>query len=379
MSISMPSTVQAAGRRAGAVFAALEDRAERLPGRPSVGVLLSVLGFVVLAVLGVVIQENFWLRVLTLAFLFTGVAQSWNLMAGYAGQWSLAQLAFFGVGAYAAGILQQEAGVPLLLGLVPAMAVTVVFAVVIGYVTLRLRGHYFSVLTFFLVVALYELVRYFADYTGGQYGLNIPFSAETDVLRLQLGGVRAYYYLGLVVAILSTVALWVVARSQFGLKLRAIRDDQDAAAAVGVAVHKLKVIAMAISAAMAGFAGVAYLATYKLMDADTAFGVHATLDPVVAGILGGAGQLMGGALGEVVLQPVVAQVSRSAGSVPGLTTLVYGLILMLVILFLPKGLLGLGARRFARRGRIADAAGAARGAHRPDTTESTDSTEESTP
>lgn len=311
--------------------------------------LLALAGLIALVIAGLVVQQNFWLRVLTLAFLFTAVAQSWNLMAGYAGQWSLAQLAFFGLGAYAAGILQQEFGIPLLIGIIPAMAVTIFFAVVVGYVTLRLRGHYFSVLTFFLVVALYELVRYFADYTGGQYGLNLPYSSQVDVTRLQFGNVRAYYFLGLLVAILSTVTLWAVARSQFGLKLRAIRDDQDAAAAVGVAVHKLKVIAMAISAAMAGFAGVVYLATYRLMDADTAFGVHATLDPVVAGILGGAGQLLGGALGEVVLQPVVAQVSRAAGSVPGLTTLVYGLILMLVILFLPKGLLGLGSRRWGRQ------------------------------
>ncbi|GGL32524.1 branched-chain amino acid ABC transporter permease [Phycicoccus endophyticus] len=364
---------RSAGRAAAAGWSALEERVGRLPGGPSLGMVLSVTAFLVLAVAGLAIQENFWLRVLTLGFLFTAVAQSWNLMAGYAGQWSLAQLAFFGVGAYSAGILQQELDVPLLLGIVPAMVVTVFFAVVVGYVTLRLRGHYFSVLTFFLVVALYELVRYFADYTGGQYGLTIPFSAEVDILRLQLGSVRAYYFLGLLVAVLSTGALWLVARSQFGLKLRAIRDDQDAAAAVGVAVHKLKVVAMAISAAMAGFAGVVYLATYKLMDSDTAFGVHATLDPVVAGILGGAGQLMGGALGELVLQPVVGQVSRSAGSVPGLTSLVYGLILMLVILFLPKGLLGLGARRFARRGRVA------RAPVRATTTDPTTHPEEPTP
>jgi hypothetical protein len=91
---------------------------------------------------------------------------------------------------------------------------------------------------------------------------------------------------------------------------------------------------------------------HKLMDAETAFGVHATLDPVVAGILGGAGKLMGGVLGELVLQPIVAQVNTAAGSVPGLASLVYGLILMLVILFIPKGILGVIARsrRSARRG-----------------------------
>lgn len=308
-------------------------------------IALVAAGLAGVVAVGLAIQQPFWIRVLTLALLFSAVAQSWNLMAGYAGQWSLAQLAFFGVGAYVAGIMQQEAGIPLLVGLVPAMAVTAAFAAGVGYAMLRLRGHYFAVVTFFLVVSLFELVRYFSDYTGGQYGLNIPFSADVDVLGLQFPNIKTYYFLALAVATVATGTLWVIARSQFGLKLRAIRDDQDAAAALGVRVLKLKVIAMAISAAMAAMAGVFYLATYKLMDSDTAFGVHATLDPVVAGILGGAGQLMGGVLGEAVLQPVVAQVNTVAGSIPGLASLVYGLILMLVILFLPKGILGVIAKR----------------------------------
>ncbi|NLA66246.1 MAG: branched-chain amino acid ABC transporter permease [Leucobacter sp.] len=296
---------------------------------------------VVLVLIGALLQQTFWIRVLTLGLLFSAVAQSWNLMAGYAGQWSLAQLAFFGVGAYAAGILQQTFGIPLLIGLIPAILLTALFAAGIGYITLRLRGHYFSVVTFFLVVALFELVRYFADYTGGQYGLNLPFSREVNVLGLQFPQTRVYYFLALGVAIIATFVLWWVANSKFGLKLRAIRDDQDAAAALGVRVLSYKVIAMAISGAMAALAGVFYLATYKLMDADTAFGVHASLDPVTAGILGGAGQLLGGVLGELILQPVIAQVNQAAGSIPGLAAMIHGLILMLVILFLPKGIIGL--------------------------------------
>lgn len=315
-----------------------------------------VAAVVVLIVLGILLQQTFWVRVLTLALLFSAVAQSWNLMAGYAGQWSLAQLAFFGVGAYAAGIMQQEFGIPLLIGLIPAVLFTALFASGIGYITMRLRGHYFSVATFFLVVSLFELVRYFADYTGGQYGLTLAFSREIDVLKLQFPNVRVYYFIALAVAGIATAILWWVATSKFGLKLRAIRDDQDAAAALGIRVLRYKVIAMAISAAMASLAGVAYLATYKLMDAETAFGVHAALDPVVGGILGGAGQLMGGVLGELVLQPAVAQVNVAAGSIPGLAALVYGLILMLVILFLPKGIIGMAKKIRRRKSSVATAA-----------------------
>jgi branched-chain amino acid transport system permease protein len=302
------------------------------------------LGILVVAVIaaGALFADNlFWLRVLTYALLLSAVAQSWNLLAGYAGQWSLAQLAFFGMGAYAAGIADARYGIPLLVGLVPAVVVTALVAAVIGGVTLRIRGHYFSLVTFLLTVSLFELVREFADYTGGQYGLSVPFRPGTDVIRLQFDNQVAYYYLAVGVAAAATLILWAVSRSRIGLLLRAIRDDEDAAAALGVRTLALKVYAMVISAVMASMAGVAYLATYKLMDAETAFGVNTSLDPVVAGILGGAGVLPGGVVGEGILQPVIAKVNVNFGSVPGVAALVYGLILMAVILLIPRGILRL--------------------------------------
>lgn len=289
---------------------------------------------------GLLLESNiFWLRVLTFAMLLSAVAQSWNLLAGYAGQWSLAQLAFFGVGAYAAGVAEQRLGIPLLPGMLVAVAVTGLFAAAIGYVTLRLRGHYFAVITFFLTVSLYELVRFFADYTGGQYGLNITFEPGTDVLMLRFENQVAYYYVAAAVMVLASLILWGVSRSRIGLLLRAIRDDEEAAAALGVRALALKITAMVLSSAMAAVAGVAYLATYKLMDAETAFGIHNSLDPVVAGILGGAGTLLGGVVGEFVLQPVVAEVNVRFGSLPGIASMMYGAILMLVILLIPQGLL----------------------------------------
>lgn len=312
-----------------------------------------VVGVALVAVLaaGPILQNNlFWIRVLTFALLLSAVAQSWNLLAGYAGQWSLAQLAFFGVGAYAAGILEQRFDIPLLVGLFIAVAITAVFAAAIGYVTLRIRGHYFALVTFLLTVSLYELVRFFADYTGGQYGLSIDFQPGTNVLMLQFDNQIAYYYLAVIVMLIATLTLWFIARSRLGLTLRAIRDDEDAAAALGIRVLALKVVAMAISASIASIAGVAYLATYKLMDAETAFGIHNSLDPVVAGILGGAGTLFGGVAGEFILQPVIAQVNVQFGSLPGIAALLYGLILMLAILIIPQGLLRLatpgGLRRY---------------------------------
>lgn len=323
-----------------------------------------LIGFVLVLLLGVALQnESFWLRVLTFAMLMSAVAQSWNLLAGYTGQWSLAQLAFFGIGAYVAGILELNFGIPLLLGLVPAALLTAAFGVGIGYVTLRLRGHYFAVVTFFMLVALYELVRYFADYTGGQYGLNMPYERGNDVLMLQFDERIVYYYVSVGVMVAATGILWLLVKSPVGLMLRAIRDDQDSAAALGVRTLGLKMLAMGVSAVMAAIAGVVYLGTYKLVDAETAFGIHNSLDPVVAGILGGAGALLGGVVGELALQPIVAQVNVVFGSLPGIASLIYGAILMLVILLIPKGLLGLRVpkgtvQKLTRFEKKRDAAGA---------------------
>jgi branched-chain amino acid transport system permease protein len=299
-------------------------------------------GAVVIAGLGLVLEgQPFWLRVMTFAMLMSAVAQSWNLLAGYAGQWSLAQLAFFGIAAYVAGMIEIYSGVPLLIGLIPAVGITAIIAAFIGLATMRLRGHYFAVVTFFMLAALYELVRYFADYTGGQYGMTLPFTDGNNVLMLQFDNRLSYYYAAFIVMVLGTAILWATIKSPLGLILRSIRDDQDSAAALGVRTLGIKVLAMTISAVMAGIAGVVYLAWSKLMDAETAFGVHNSLDPVVGGILGGAGQLMGGVVGQFALRPIVATVYDVFGSLPGISSLAYGVILMLVILLLPKGLLGL--------------------------------------
>lgn len=303
-------------------------------------------GLLVIILLGIALQgQPFWLRVLTFAMLMSAVAQSWNLLAGYTGQWSLAQLAFFGIGAYVVGMLELYAGIPLLVGLLPAVGITAIIAAFIGFATMRLRGHYFAVATFFMLVALYELVRYFADFTGGQYGMNMSYVPGNDILMIQFDNRLTYYYAAVLVMIISTGILWAVVRSPLGLILRSIRDDQDSAAALGVRTHGTKVLAMTISSVMASLAGVVYLGWAKLMDAETAFGIHNSLSPVVGGIFGGAGKLLGGVVGEFAMQPIIAQIYNVFGSLPGIASLGYGLILMLVILLIPQGLLGLKIRQ----------------------------------
>lgn len=306
---------------------------------------------VLIAGLGLLLQDNrYWLQVMTLALILGTVAQSWNLLAGYAGQWSLAQTAFFGIGGYLSGIALIHWHIPLFAGMFLGALLTAVVGFLVGVATLRIRGHYFALVTFLLTVALSGVALEFANYTGGQYGLSIPLGTTNDFWQLQFQSALPYYYLALAVAIVATGVLYLISHSRLGLLLRTIRDDEDAASALGVRTLRLKVTAMVISAALAALAGCVYLSLYKLMDPDTAFGISTALDPVVAGILGGPGWLFGGLFGEAILQPVIAQANAQFGnssfSVP---ELVYGGLLMLAILVLPRGIAGAGRQLAAWR------------------------------
>lgn len=308
--------------------------------------LLSALAITVAVVAtGVIFRDNdYVLGVLILSLVFGAVAQSWNLLAGYAGQWSLAQASFFGIGAYAAGIGFVRFHVPLVAGLVIAAVVAALAALVIGYVTLRIRGHYFALVTFLLTTALLSLTNQFGDITGGDFGLSIPLSRKTDVLNLGFDSLLTYYFISAALAAAATATLIAIERSRLGLLLMAIRDDEDAARMVGINAFHLKVVAMVIGGAMAGIAGPVYLAVYKIIDPATAFGVSAALNPVVAGILGGPGWVAGGVVGELILQPILAETNSFFGDAMfGAQQIVYGAILMLLILVMPRGIAGLVA------------------------------------
>ncbi len=162
------------------------------------------------------------------------------------------------------------------------------------------------------------------------------------MLNLGFDSQLSYYALSAVLADVATVTLVALEQSRVGLLLKAIRDDEDAARMVGINAFRLKVLAMVISAAMAGMAGPVYLSVYKIIDPNTAFGVSASVNPVVAGILGGPGSVAGGPVGELILQPVLAETNDLFGSTMfGAQQIVYGAILMALILVLPRGIAGL--------------------------------------
>jgi ABC-type branched-subunit amino acid transport system permease subunit len=260
------------------------------------------------------------------------LAESWNLLGGFAGYASFGHVAFYGIGGYAAAVAMSHAGVGYLIA-VPMVAVScAAFAIAIGLPLLRLRGAAFSIATLGMAAGIQEIVTDLPGLTGGGAGLTIPIYRDSA-----LGGypsARTFYlmYLGLAVLTVTVVAL--VARSRLGTAMRTLRDDEEVAAALGVPTTRTKVTALTLSGVLAGLAGSIVAFQQVFIFPDSAFDVTLTALAIAAVVAGGAGTVCGPVLGAVVLGSVYEYLSRS-GSVS--STLLLAVVIAIAGMCLPLG------------------------------------------
>ncbi len=305
--------------------------------------VLVVLAGIVLAVLPIGRADKPIVQVLTLAFLFAALAQAWNLIGGYGGQISFAHGAFFGVSGYAAGLLISRAGWNPYLALGGGVVAAVLLALVVGSITLRLRGVYFALASFVLTLILQILALHFAAVTGGSDGMQIPLR-QPGLATFQARSALPFYYIGmgLMAAYLAvTVAL---ARARVGLYLRAISGDHVVAATYGVDTFRWKMTVLLLSAALSGVVGPVYLHYTLLMDPATAFSADTAVKIVMIAVVGGPGTPLGPILGAVVV-PVSEYLTIARIGPSGLGLIIYGLLLVTTVKILPGGLVTLFARR----------------------------------
>jgi len=288
--------------------------------------------------------------VLLMAFLLAIMAVSWNIISGYAGYISLGHSAFLGLGAYTAGILSVRWGInPLYL--VPAGGlVAMITAVAVGSVVLRARGHAFVIITIALLLALQVCAVNFAGITNGSDGITLPLPSWPRDLQ----NVPFYYiFLALLVATVGFSA-WI-RRTKFGTGLVAIREDEGKAAAIGVSTTVYKVLGYAASAVFIGMAGAVYAYFLTFLNPIGAFSIVVSVTIVLAALLGGRGTLWGPVVGAFVVQGVSELATVQSGATGGRLVLL-GAALMLVVLFLPAGLVptlaSLGSRRRGRGGAV---------------------------
>jgi branched-chain amino acid transport system permease protein len=283
---------------------------------------------VALLTLPAVYGDAYVMRVLTMTCIFAIFAASWDLLAGYTGQVNFGHALFFGAGAYTSALVSLKLGVTPWASVFAGAGVATLFGVLAGYLCLRLRGSYLSLATLAFPLIALGLLFAFPDFSGGELGIS--------GLRRLTRSATGNYYVAAVSMLLVVFGLWRLADSKFGLVLHAIRDDEVAARASGINTPRYKLIAFAVSAAAAGFAG-ALFAHYLRVAGPSTLEVALSFQVVIWGIFGGVATIYGPVAAVFILYPLTEWLGsfRTFGE---LRLLLFAVVVLLVLLFMPRGL-----------------------------------------
>jgi branched-chain amino acid transport system permease protein len=276
--------------------------------------------------------------------MFVVLAQGWNLIGGFAGYPSFGNVVFFGLGGYTTAVLMAKAGASFWLTLPAAAAVGIGFAVLMGIPILRLRGHYFAIATLGVAEGMREVVINVPGLTGGNKGITVP--AVGSEATTSYPGNTGFYFYFLVLALATMAVVWGVARSRFGFALRAISQDEDAAAAAGINTTRAKIAAFALAGLLTSLAGAIYAFQQVTIYPDRLFAVDITVLMVVMAVLGGAGTVLGPAIGAVALQ-YLSEWLRD--NLTDYHTFVFGAIIVVSVLILPMGIVNFARDAWRRR------------------------------
>jgi branched-chain amino acid transport system permease protein len=306
-----------------------------------------------------VVKDAFFLDSLVLILIWGALSAAWNVAGGYAGQVSLGHSAFFGIGAYSAALLatrwQQSPWLGMLLGIL----VSVAAGAVIGYLSNRLRGPYFALSTIAFSQVLLIVVSRWRGFTQGSEGIPVPF--RPGFWTLGLGHV-AWVYVALGLALVYYGVQVYFERSRVGYQLAGVREDEDAAEALGIASRKLRVFAVTLSAALTSVCGTFWAQYVGFVDPFYVFSVDLSIRFALNTIIGGIGTALGPFLGSILITSLETYLRATLSGVrtgfTGIYLIIYGCVLILVVRFVPEGLAGLAARLRASiarsRGRATD-------------------------
>jgi branched-chain amino acid transport system permease protein len=281
-----------------------------------------------LVALPVVYDDPYVMRILTMTCIFATFAASWDLLAGYTGQVNFGHALFFGAGAYTSALSSLKLGVSPWATIWAGTAVAGLFGVLSGYLCLRLRGSYLSLATLAFPLIALGILFAFPDFSGGELGVS--------GLRRLMPSATGNYYVAVVSMLVVVFALWTLADSKFGIVLHAIRDDEVAARASGINTPRYKLGVFAVSAAAAGFAG-ALFAHYLRVAGPSTLEVALSFQVVIWGVFGGLATIYGPVAAVFILYPLTEWLGSFA-AFGQLRLLVFALIVLLVLLFMPRGL-----------------------------------------
>jgi branched-chain amino acid transport system permease protein len=285
--------------------------------------------------------KNYGIYLVSYWLVFVIAAMGLNLTVGYAGQASLGHAAFFGIGAYGLALFHDKLGLPIWAALVLGVVVAVAAAFVIGRVAFRLRGPYFALSTIAFAEVLRLSAKNLPTVTGGDVGVQAPALFTSDPSRW-------FYWSSVALTGLAFAVTALIARSRFGYSLQAVREDEDTALACGIDAARTKLLALLISAALTALGGALYSSLFLFIVPDQVLGIEISNEIAIVAMLGGAGTLIGPIIGSLLLE-TASELFKNVFHEAHL--LIYGVLIMLVVLFLPEGIVGAVTAWWRRRTR----------------------------
>lgn len=334
------------------------DRATpRLAARGAARWLPAALGVVVLLGLPILLaQANLphWIHILIMISIYATLAQAWNILGGFAGQVSLGNAVFFGIGAYTSTLMMVKLGLSPWLGIPVGMLLAALLSVAIGIPVFRLGGHYFAIAT----IAVGEIVQtVFINWrdVGGAAGLQHPILPEALVNFQFHSSKLPYYYIGLLMCALAFFVAWRVEHSRLGFYFRAIKGDPLAARTLGIDIGRYKLIALAVSAVLSAMAGSFYAQYIGFIDPESVLPLSLSILICLVAVTGGVNSLWGPLLGACVLIPLSEStrvyLANLGGGGRAIDLMIYGLLIVVLAVFQPAGLMGIlrSRRRPERR------------------------------
>jgi len=287
-------------------------------------------------------------HIVIMIYLFATMGQAWNVLGGYAGQFSFGHSIFFGLGAYVSTLLYLKLGITPWIGILISCLAGIVLGLFIGALSFRygLKGPFFA-LIMLAFAEIFHMITMGWEAVGGSPGLLIPLKGNAPLL-MQFTSKQPFYYMALWMMVGSLYLVFRLEKTKTGIYLLSVREDHEAAEALGVNTFRVQMVAMAISAGMTAMAGTIYAQYLLFIDPDSTFGMLNSVEIMVRPIIGGPGTVLGPLLGSVVLTPL-AEITRLAfQSYSGVYLMWYGMILVVVIMFLPHGLMGMIRKIIAR-------------------------------
>ena len=318
--------------------------------------VLPIVVFVGSALAPLVIRDGFLLDSLVLILLWGAVSGAWNVAGGYAGQTSLGHSAFFGIGAYSTAIIATRLNGSPWIAMVIGAAVATLAGLVIGYLSNRLKGPYFGLATIAFSQVLLIVASRWRAFTAGSEGVPVPF--RPGLWTLGFASKVTWVYIMLALALGIYAVQIYLERSRLGYRLAGVREDEDAAQALGIPSRRLKVLAIAVSAALTSACGTLWAQYVGFVDPFYVFSVDLSVRFALNTIIGGIGTAMGPFVGSILITSLEtslrATFSNVRGGLVGIYLIIYGCLLIIVVRFIPQGLVGWfgqrlrAGRRYAR-------------------------------